>query len=169
MLDACRDKVYKTILDRSSVNVNPKTGKTSMFGERLKLARKKAGYSLRALSEALDGAVSAQAIGKYERGEMMPGSKVLSRLAKTLGVSLEFLLVHQVKSLGEVDFRKRSGTSVKERARVEAEVIASLESYLAVEEVLDIEPDRWRDGLTSGEGVECEDDAEKLADKLRER
>jgi transcriptional regulator with XRE-family HTH domain len=37
-----------------------------MFGERLKLARKKAGYSLRGLSEAMDNKVSAQAIGKYE-------------------------------------------------------------------------------------------------------
>ena len=38
-----------------------------MFGKHLQLARKKAGYSLRGLSYALDGAVTAQAIGKYER------------------------------------------------------------------------------------------------------
>ena len=34
-----------------------------MFGDRLKLARKKAGYSLRSLSNALGGEVTAQAIG----------------------------------------------------------------------------------------------------------
>ena len=47
-----------------------------MFGDRLKLARKKSGYSLRGLSDALDGHVTAQALGKYERGEMMPSSDV---------------------------------------------------------------------------------------------
>ena len=52
-----------------------------MFGNHLQLARKKAGYSLRGLSYALDGEVTAQAIGKYERGEMMPRSSVLIHLA----------------------------------------------------------------------------------------
>ena len=51
-----------------------------MFGDRLRLARKKAGYSLRTLSDALDG-VTAQSAN--ERGEMMPSSKVLSRLQGT--------------------------------------------------------------------------------------
>ena len=55
-----------------------------MFGERLKLARKKAGFSLRSLSEALDKEISAQAIGKYERGEMMPGYVPASRLRQRL-------------------------------------------------------------------------------------
>ena len=67
-----------------------------MFGNRLKLARKKAGYSLRSLSDALDGEVTAQAIGKYERGEMMPSSGVLIHMARVLNVSLEFLLSEQV-------------------------------------------------------------------------
>ena len=68
-----------------------------MFGDRLRLARKKAGYSLRTLSDALDGEVTAQAIGKYERGEMMPSSKVLSRLTRVLGVSLQYLLSEEVR------------------------------------------------------------------------
>ena len=43
-----------------------------MFSERLKLARKREGLSLRDLASRIDGVVSAQAIGKYERGEMIP-------------------------------------------------------------------------------------------------
>ena len=39
-----------------------------MFSERLKLARKREGLSLRDLASRIDGVVSAQAIGKYERG-----------------------------------------------------------------------------------------------------
>jgi len=56
-----------------------------MFGARLKIARARAGLSLRDLQEHLDNLVSAQAIGKYERGEMMPSSRVLIALADVLG------------------------------------------------------------------------------------
>ena len=107
-----------------------------MFGDRLKLARKKAGYSLRGLSDALDGHVTAQALGKYERDAMMPSSGVLIRLAKILDVSLEYLLSEQVEELEAVEFRKRSGTLVGERARVSAEVTDCLQRYLTIEEIL---------------------------------
>lgn len=45
-----------------------------MIADRLRLARRKAGLSLRDLSDAMDGRVTAQAIGKYERGESTPSS-----------------------------------------------------------------------------------------------
>ena len=63
-----------------------------MFGERLKLARRRGGFSLRGLSSRMGGLVSAQAIGKYERGEMMPGSSVVIALADALDVSVAYLL-----------------------------------------------------------------------------
>lgn len=50
-----------------------------MFSERLKLARKRSALSLRALSAAMGSIVSAQAIVKYERAEMMPSSTVAHR------------------------------------------------------------------------------------------
>ena len=110
-----------------------------MFGEILKLARKKAGFSLRNLSEALDNRISAQAIGKYERGEMMPSSGVLLGLAKTLDVSIDYLMGARVHKLDDVEFHKKLGTSAKERARVEAAVIEHVERYLTVEEILDLD------------------------------
>ena len=58
-----------------------------MIGERLKLARAAAGLSLRDLEARLDGLVTAQAIGKYERDEMMPSSTVLIALARALKVT----------------------------------------------------------------------------------
>jgi len=63
-----------------------------MFGQRLKLARKKAGLSLQGLSERTAPSVSAQAISKYEAGRMMPSSAVLVGLGKALGVSLDVLM-----------------------------------------------------------------------------
>src|SRR5258708_2478902 len=114
-----------------------------MFGERLKLARKKAGFSLRDLSGALDNRISAQAIGKYERGEMMPSSSIMLALAKVLDVPLNYLMGTRVHKLDGVEFRKKSGTSAKDRERVEAAVIEHVERYLTIEEILDLESAEW--------------------------
>lgn len=107
-----------------------------MFADRLKLARRRAGLSLQALSERVSPPVSAQAISKYEGGKMMPSSSVLVGLGKALGVSLDFLMSGQVAELSGVEFRKHSGTSAKDRAHAEALVIEKLEDYLAIEGIL---------------------------------
>lgn len=137
-----------------------------MFGERLKLARKKAGFSLRKLSEALNGSVSAQSIGKYERGEMMPSSGILMQLTNVLDVSLEYLMSEQVAELKEIEFRKLSGVTASKKAQVEAVVIEKLERYLAIEEILDIDSFRWNQQEFGkrfvGEGNEGEVVAENL-------
>ena len=94
-----------------------------MFSERLKLARKRSGLSLRALSSRIGGRVSAQAIGKYERGEMMPSSTVAIALAEALDVTMSYLLSPSSVSLESVEFRKEASTKARERAAVEAEVL----------------------------------------------
>jgi Zn-dependent peptidase ImmA (M78 family)/transcriptional regulator with XRE-family HTH domain len=138
-----------------------------MFGDRLRVARKRGGYSLRGLSDALDGAVTAQAIGKYERGEMMPSSSVLTQLARVLSVSMEYLLSEQVEGLEAVEFRKHSATSARARARVEAEVLDALQRYLAIEEILGLDGEEWRDPDCKNRFVGREDEGEVLADDLR--
>jgi len=55
-----------------------------MIADRLRLARRKSGLSLRGLSAAIDGRVTAQAIGKYERGESIPSSGVLIVLSRAM-------------------------------------------------------------------------------------
>jgi Zn-dependent peptidase ImmA (M78 family)/transcriptional regulator with XRE-family HTH domain len=138
-----------------------------MFGERLKLARKKAGFSLRDLSETLDNQISAQAIGKYERGEMMPSSGILLALAKTLDVSLDYLMGARVHKLEGVEFRKKSGTSAKDRARVEAAVIEHVERYLTIEEILDLDSAEWHRPVAKERLAQVED-AEELSIKVRQ-
>ena len=138
-----------------------------MFGERLKLARKKAGFSLRKLSEALNRNVSAQSIGKYERGEMMPSSRILMQLTDVLDVSLEYLMGEQVTELRGIEFRKLSGVTAGKRAQVEAAVIEKLERYLAIEEILDIDSFHW-DQQEFGKRVAGEEDeGEVVAENLR--
>ena len=138
-----------------------------MFGDRLKLARKKAGYSLRSLADALGREVTAQAIGKYERGEMMPSSGVLIHMARVLSVSLEYLLRKQVEELEAVEFRKLSGTSAGDRARVEAEVIDRLQRYIAIEEILKLDSGAWKAPRFGNRFLGQEDDGEILAQDLR--
>lgn len=138
-----------------------------MFGERLKLARKKAGFSLRKLSEALNGNVTAQSIGKYERGEMMPSSRVLMQLTDVLDVSLEYLMSEQVAELKEIEFRKLSGVTASKRAQVEAVVIEKLERYLAIEEILDINSFRWNRQKFGKRFVGEENEGEVVAEDLR--
>ncbi len=139
-----------------------------MFGERLKLARKKAGFSLDKLAETLGGAVTKQALSKYERGLMMPGSKVLTELAKALDVTLDYLLGEEVLSLEGVDFRKKVRTTAKERARVEAAVIDQLERYLTVEEILGLESSDWRALELEHGHLEDIEGAEDAANDLRD-
>lgn len=139
-----------------------------MFGERLKLARKKSGLSLRALSEAINGDVSAQAIGKYERGEMMPGSRVLMKLARSLQVDPEYLLSDRVAALEGMEFRKKSGTSARDRAAVEAEVIDHLERYLAIETVLEQSSEDWRLPKLRRRFLGSVEEADELAEELRQ-
>lgn len=109
-----------------------------MFGQRLRLARKKSGLSMKALADSMSPKISAQAISKYEADKMMPSSSVLVGLGKALGVSLDFLMGGQVEALSGIEFRKHSSISAQDRARAEAIVTEKLEDYLAIEDILEI-------------------------------
>ena len=139
----------------------------TVFGERLRLARKRSGLSLRALSGALGNRVSAQAIGKYERGEMMPTSDVLDLLAKVLEVSPQYLMSNQVLELHDMEFRKRSGASARDRAAVEAAAIEQLQRYCTIERILRQASPAWHDPSLSRRFLGCLEEAEFLALELR--
>ena len=139
-----------------------------MFSERLKLARKRSGLSLRALSSQMGGIVSAQAIGKYERGEMMPGSSVAIALADVLGVSMTYLLSPSRVSLESVEFRKLTSTKAKERAAVEGEVLDNVDRYLQVEELLGISDGLLEEPIGAPYSIEVVGDAERAATSVRE-
>ncbi|MCB1380028.1 MAG: ImmA/IrrE family metallo-endopeptidase [Alphaproteobacteria bacterium] len=139
-----------------------------MFGQRLRLARKKAGLSMQRLAEQIDPPLSAQAISKYEKDQMMPSSSVLVQLGKTLGVSLDFLMAGHVKGLRGVEFRKHSATSAQDQARAEAIVIEHLEDYLAIEEILELPPQPDRFGELRNHTVQTFEEAEALAIRLRQ-
>ncbi len=109
-----------------------------MFGQRLRLARKRSGLSMQALSALASPSISAQAISKYEADKMMPSSAVLIGLSKALNVSFDFLLGGQVDALQALEWRKTSKASAQDQAAAEAIVIEKLEIYLAIEDILDL-------------------------------
>ena len=138
-----------------------------MLGQRLRLARKKAGFSMRELAERLSPPITAQAISKYEAGRMMPSSAVLIGLGRALDVSLDFLTGSQVEALTGVEFRKHSGTSAKDRARAEAIVTEQLEDYLTIEDILEIAPPADPFGDLRCDRVGSFDEVEDKAGALR--
>ena len=138
-----------------------------MFGQRLRLARKRAGFSMRALGNAMSPKVSAQAISKYEAGKMLPSSAVLVGLGNALGVSLDFLMSTQVEALEAIEFRKHSGASARDRARAEAAMVDSLERYLAIEHILAIETSIDWGELQQHGSVASELQIDERADTLR--
>ena len=139
-----------------------------MIGDRIKLARRKAGLSLRGLSTAMRGKVTAQAIGKYERGEDVPSSGVLIALADALGVSVAYLLDTQGIELTGVEFRTKANTSLRDRAHVEAEVLEWIERYLQVEAALEVDSSRWQSPLDGPRRLRTVAGAEQLANDVRE-
>ncbi|MBB3862848.1 transcriptional regulator with XRE-family HTH domain [Novosphingobium hassiacum] len=137
-----------------------------MIGTRLKLARASAGLSLRELAERMGHVVSAQAIGKYERNEDMPGSRALMALAGTLGVSESYLLSDEELTLEGVDFRKKR--SAKEEATIEAQTLQLLERYLTIEELLGLKSVEWEQPRSAPYPLHDLRDAEDAARSVRE-
>ena len=122
---------------------------------------------MRALAEAMSPKVTAQVISKYEAGKMLPSSGVLVGLGKALDVSLDFLMSAQIEALDAVEFREHSGASARDRARAEAAVMDSLERYLAIEHILDIESSvDWMERRRY-DSVANESRTDERADELR--
>lgn len=140
-----------------------------MIADRLRVARRKAGFSLRDLSAAMNDRVTAQAIGKYERGESVPSSGVLLALSKALDVSLTYLMDTQSIQLDGVEFRTKANTSARDRAKVETEVLEWIERYLQIETVLEMDSAEWQCPVARLRKLKEAGDAEALADEVRER
>ena len=139
-----------------------------MIGFRLKLTRTAAGLSLRGLAAAMGHRVTAQAIGKYERNESMPSSGVLLVLARALHTSVDNLLGDPELVLQDLQFRKNAFTTKRGEARVEAVVLANLERYLALEDILGLSSSQWDQPRDAPYPVQRDAvEVERAADALR--
>lgn len=136
-----------------------------MFGDRLKRARVKAGYSMQELADKANNIVSKQAISQYEKEQKNPSSNVLIELSNALNVKVEYFFRNVNVEISKVDFRKHSSFGVKKQNIVKERVREYLERYIQVEEILDIES-KFENPLKN-EIINSFEDIEELADKLR--
>ncbi|MBC7252158.1 MAG: helix-turn-helix transcriptional regulator, partial [Anaerolineae bacterium] len=102
-----------------------------MIGERIKIARRAAGLSQRALAKAVG--VSAMAISKYERELDTPGSDVLLRLAQALGVKTEYFLRPTTVTITAPSYRRRTSLPRQQEYAIMGQIQEWLERYLEVE------------------------------------
>jgi Zn-dependent peptidase ImmA (M78 family) len=138
-----------------------------IIGERLKLARRAAGLSLREL--AASAGISAQAISKYERGLDTPSSGVLLRLAEVLGVKIEYFFRRNKVNLSPPAYRKKSTLPRKKEEAVLARIQEWLERYLEVEELFSPGEAACRFILPEGvnPSIAVPEEVERVAGELR--
>lgn len=110
----------------------------AIFSSRLAQARRMRGLSLRELSDALSGAVSYNALHKYEKGEMMPDGGVLTKLCSALGQRPDFFFRPGSVSLSNVEFRKKASFKTKDEDALKEQSSDFFERYLEVEQIVGV-------------------------------
>ena len=136
-----------------------------MISQRLRQLRLARGLSLEALAAAIGGAVTKQALSKYEQGTARPSPVVLNRLAEALGVKAAYLLSEPDIEVQFIAYRKGSALAKGEQARVEALVAESLGMRVRLQELLG----HTEEVSLPVQSLEVHkgDDVEDAADKLR--
>ena len=110
----------------------------TLFSERFKSARILNGFSLQDLADALSNKISRQALHKYEKGEVIPDSEMISHLSKALHVQPDFFFRDTKVELGNLEFRKLTKLPVKEQNKIIEHTKDVLSRYLELEKILGI-------------------------------
>ncbi len=138
-----------------------------IFAQRLTQARKMRGLSLRALSEKLEGQVSHNALHKYEQGQMMPDSEVLTAVADVLDQDLDFFFRPHELELKEVRFRKVSRLGVKQEEAIREQATDYFERCREIDQIVGV-PLGFENPL-DGFRIKKPEDIEDAADRVRAR
>ena len=110
-----------------------------MLGERLRLFRLSRGYSMDQLAEKTGGAVSKQALSKYENGKMKPSPSKLVLLARALGLKAARLLAEPRVQVELIAYRKKSRLKEKEKNRIKGLMQLRMEIAAKIRVFLDAE------------------------------
>lgn len=137
----------------------------NIFGNRLKLARKMAGYSLQELADALENKVTKQSLNKYEMGLMNPSGEVLVAISNTLKVKPDYFMKRNQVELGQILFRKKTSLSKKNEEAVVEKVRDYVERYLEIENIVGLKTE-FRNPLKNFV-ITAKKDIELAAIKLR--
>ncbi|KPA97235.1 helix-turn-helix domain-containing protein [Pseudomonas asplenii] len=138
-----------------------------MINDRIRRARQLKGITLEALALQM-GDITKQALSKYEKGAVIPGSARLLQLARTLDVSPEYFFRAEAVVLAPLEFRKLAKMPRYRQLQVEERMREYLERYISLEMCFD--PLDILTTTTPAQIIEVSgaDDAERAAEKLRE-
>lgn len=109
-----------------------------MLSQRLKQLRLARGMSLDALAAALGGAVTKQALSKYELGKATPSPRVLTLLAAALGVKAAQLTAPAEVQVDFIAYRRRASLPKREQERMESLIATALEQRLQLQDRLQL-------------------------------
>lgn len=136
------------------------------LGKRLERARKASGLGLRKLAELVG--LSHMAISKYEKGASTPSSDILLKLAKALGVSVEFFLRPETVKLGEIKFRKRQHLRKKIETSIKAQIADQIERRLELENLYPTSPiQSFKIPESLSDQIDEYDQIEEVSNKIR--
>lgn len=141
----------------------------TIFPKRLKSARLLAGMSQDDLVGKIDNIVSKNAISKYEKGDMLPDSKVLLQLSKALRVKPDYFFRTYNVVIDKIEFRKKKKLGVKKLNSIKEEVIDIVERYVELENFLEIKSE-FKNPIsdrTINDGEDIEDAVNILLEKWK--
>ena len=138
----------------------------AIFGQRLHQARVIKGCSLRDLAGMMEGKVSHNALARYERGEMMPGSENLVALSAALGQPVDFFFRPFKVQLREIRFRKKARLTKGREESAKGKAAEFFERYREVEE-LTASHQPYEPPFKNKKRLEKPEDAEQAANDLR--
>jgi Zn-dependent peptidase ImmA (M78 family)/transcriptional regulator with XRE-family HTH domain len=137
-----------------------------IFAERLKSARVLKGYSLQDLANQLNNTITRQSLHKYEKGEVMPDSRMIGLLSDKLGLRPDYFFSKTQIELGKIEFRKLDRLPVKDESRIIEFVKDKLGRYLELEKILCIETE-FVNPVTLTSAVKNLDDIEQAVADVR--
>lgn len=135
------------------------------IGTRIRLARKRLGLSLDDVAGRM-GAITKQALSKYETDKTIPDSRRLMQLGSALDVTIDYFLRPTTVRLESVSFRKLTSLAAEERDRIEFYVLDRLERQLELERIVFGEQCPVYEGMR-GLVVGDVDEAERAAERCR--
>jgi Zn-dependent peptidase ImmA (M78 family)/DNA-binding XRE family transcriptional regulator len=106
----------------------------TMLAERLTRARKAANLSYREAAERLG--LSHTAISRYEKGDLIPSSEQLARLAKVYGVRMDFFLRQHRVAPDSFQFRKRARLTGHRLEAIKYRILDQIERRIELETYL---------------------------------
>lgn len=139
-----------------------------VIAERLKAIRKRKGWSLQQLADALDNKVSRQAIHKYEKAQAAPDRELLEELARLFKVPPAYFLKRRKVAVGAIQFQKVRGTRAKEEVKVTAQLREFLSQYLELQKIIYLEA-KFENPLQGFRVIDSPNWLEEAAALLRQR